>query len=331
MSRLLRWLARHVLAIVIPLIALGALAAVLVIWSPERIAEETTDEIWTCSMHPQVRLPKPGNCPICGMTLIPVSQLATEQARMEQQSGLETEPVQYRDLFKEIRTVGKLDYNERRVALITARIAGRVDRVYADFTGITVKKKDHLVDIYSPELYSAQAELFRSLESYERSTGDRRFTLATLESARTKLRLLGILPEQIADLEKSRKELTHLTIYAPIGGVVIEKNIREQQYVNVGDALYRIAELDGGISRPDIRWHISLHRPFPGRRDPDGQSTCQSEESRVSSQARHVCLGDDPCAAASRWNTRADGTGGQVHLSHASGGRSGHQGPLPHL
>ena len=103
---------------------------------------------------------------------------------------------------------------------------------------------DHLVDIYSPELYTAQAELFRALEAVEQSTGDRRFVMATLEASRTKLRLLGILPEQIATMEKNRKELTHLTIYAPIGGVVIEKNIREQQYVKEGDPLYRIAELD---------------------------------------------------------------------------------------
>jgi len=195
-------------------------------------------------MHPQVRLDKPGRCPICGMNLIPVSQLSSEQTRVRSQAGLEVEPIRHRELFKEIRTVGKLDYAESRIAMITARMAGRVDRVYADFTGIQVKKNDHLVAIYSPELYSAQAELFRALEAYEKSAADQRLFAATVESARTKLRLLGILPEQIEELEKSRTQLTHLTIYAPIGGVIIEKSIREQQYVKEGDMLYRIAELD---------------------------------------------------------------------------------------
>jgi Cu(I)/Ag(I) efflux system membrane fusion protein len=177
------------------------------------------------------------------MTLIPISQLKSEQQRVEQRAGLESEPVKYRELFKEIRTVGKLDYNERRVAYITARMDGRVDRVYADFTGFQVKANDHLVDIYSPELYSAQAELLRALEAYQQRPNDR-FTETTLESARTKLRLLGILPAQIDHIERSRQETTHLTIYAPIGGVIVEKDVREQQYVEEGDMLYRIAELD---------------------------------------------------------------------------------------
>lgn len=244
MGNVLKWTGRRVVAVVIPAAAIGLLIAVLWYWAPLRGTEQASGDTWTCSMHPQVRLPEPGRCPICGMTLIPVSQLSSEQARMKQQAGIETEKVVRRELFKEIRTVGKLDYNERRLALITARIAGRVDRVYADFTGITVKKGDHLVDIYSPDLYSAQAELLLALEAQEKARGERRLLSSSLEASRTKLRLLGILPEQIAQLENDRKQLTHLTIYAPIGGVVIEKNIREQEYVKEGDMLYRIAELD---------------------------------------------------------------------------------------
>lgn len=244
MRWIIQWTGRRLLAMAVPLVAIVAVVITLAIWGPQRGTEQASDETWTCSMHPQVRLPRPGACPICGMTLIPVSQLGSEQARMKQQAGIETEPVTYRELFKEIRTVGKLDYNEARVAFITARVAGRVDRVYADFTGIRVKQNDHLVDIYSPALYTAQAELLRSLDAFQIATGDKRFSTLNLESARTKLRLLGILPEQIAEIEKTRKETTHLTIYAPIGGVVIEKNIREQQYVEEGDMLYRIAEFD---------------------------------------------------------------------------------------
>lgn len=152
--------------------------------------------------------------------------------------------MKYRELYKEVHTVGKLDYNEGRVAYIAARIAGRVDRIYADFTGIQVKKGEHLVDIYSPDLFVAQGELLRSLESFEKATGDRSFAEANLESARTKLRLLGILPEQLTEIEKSRKTSTSLTIYAPIGGTVIEKSVRAGQYVKEGDMLYRIADLD---------------------------------------------------------------------------------------
>jgi Cu(I)/Ag(I) efflux system membrane fusion protein len=177
------------------------------------------------------------------MPLIPVSQFSAEQARVEQRAGLQTELIAYRELFKEIRTIGKLNYNEQRVAYITARVDGRVDRVYADVVGTRIKANDHLVDIYSPALNVTQAELLSALTAYEQRPDDR-FARSGLEATRTKLRLLGILPEQIAEIERRRQDTTHLTIYAPIGGIVIEKNVRNQQYVEKGDMLYRIAELD---------------------------------------------------------------------------------------
>ena len=229
-------------SIAVAVLAVAGLIAAVLFW-PEKAPPETAKGEWTCSMHPQVRQNKPGQCPLCGMNLIPVAQLS-EQAETEKRAGIETEPVQHRELFKEVRTVGKLDYNESRVAYIAARIAGRVDRIHADFTGIQVKKSDHLVDIYSPELFIAQGELLRGLEAYEKATGDKSFAQINVEAARTKLKLLGILPEQLAEIEKSRKVSTHLTVYAPIGGTVIEKNVRAGQYVKEGDMLYRIADLD---------------------------------------------------------------------------------------
>jgi Cu(I)/Ag(I) efflux system membrane fusion protein len=178
------------------------------------------------------------------MKLIPVSQLESEQTQVTQRAGLETEKVGYRALFKEIRAPGKLDYNERRVKVIAARVEGRVDRVHADFVGIKVNENYHLVDIYSPGLVSAQTELLLYLDAYERAPGDKQAALRNLEAARAKLQLLGILPEQIAEVERNRRETTHLTIYAPLAGVIVEKSVREGQYVKEGDMLYRIAELD---------------------------------------------------------------------------------------
>ncbi len=240
----LSWLLAQAAGLLFPLAAVLALAAVIFLWHPQRGREHLQRGAWTCSMHPQVRADRPGRCPICGMALIPVSEIAGEQALLEARAGLAVEPIGYRELFKEIRTVGKLGYNERLVAYITARVSGRVDRVYADFTGISVKANDHLVDIYSPELYTAQAELLRAAAALKNVAGDSRFAQMNLEAARTKLRLLGILPEQIAEIEQTGREKTHLTIHAPIGGIVIEKNVREQQYVKEGDMLYRIAQFD---------------------------------------------------------------------------------------
>jgi len=238
------------------LIILGVAAAVLVglvlaiVWWPKATGEAATgSEVWTCSMHPQIRLPRPGSCPICGMKLIPTSKLTTKKGDQYQHASLETQAVARRELFKEIQTVGKIDYNESRVEFISARIAGRVDRLYVDFTGIEIKENDHLVDIYSPELYSAQAELIGALEASEsnKEGAERmsaRFTAMNLLASREKLRLWGLLPEQIAEIEKTQKPQTHVTIYSPLAGTVIEKNVRLGQYIKEGDQLYRIAELD---------------------------------------------------------------------------------------
>jgi membrane fusion protein, copper/silver efflux system len=244
-----------------------AIVAGLVLWvawpkSAEQVA--SASNTWTCSMHPQIRLTNPGQCPICGMALIPILQLPSAKDDLEKRAGLETEAIVRRELFKEIRTVGKLDYSERQVELITARISGRVDRLYVDFTGIEVKRNDHLVDIYSPELYSAQAELIRSLDAYSVRTAGKERTLdqfaeSNLSASREKLRLWGLRPEQIAEIEKTKNIQTHITIYAPRHGTVIEKNIRAGQYVREGDPLYRIANLDPiwlylNIYEFDVAW-----------------------------------------------------------------------------
>jgi Cu(I)/Ag(I) efflux system membrane fusion protein len=166
------------------------------------------------------------------MDLIPVAQLAKEQARIEDRSGVHVEAIVYRELFKEIRTVGKLDYNERQVAFIPARINGRVHKVFADFTGMEVRKDTHLLEIYSPELLVT----LQSLLSSSSTTG--------VELTRERLRAWGILDEQIKQIEQSKKVEPYLTIHAPIGGTVIEKNVRIGQYVKEGDVLYRIANID---------------------------------------------------------------------------------------
>src|SRR5262245_14807660 len=98
----------------VPLLVIVLLIAAIALW-PERSTKATSEGEWTCSMHPQIRQNRPGQCPICGMNLIPVSQLL-ELAGTEKKAGIETEPVKYRELFKEVHTVGKFDYNESRVA-----------------------------------------------------------------------------------------------------------------------------------------------------------------------------------------------------------------------
>ena len=211
---------------------------------------------WTCSMHPQIHQPKQGKCPICFMDLIPVTsesgdigerQISFSQAAIKLME-IETTPVERKFVEAEIRMVGKVDYDETRVKNITAWVPGRIDRLYVDFTGITVEKGDHLVYLYSKELLEDQQALLGAITGSqnikpESSDFVNKLKSTNVEAVRTRLRLRGLNDEQIAQIEKAGKPMTHLTIYSPIGGIVIEKSATEGMYVNVGTHIYTVADL----------------------------------------------------------------------------------------
>ncbi len=221
----------------------------------EHPGEQAVAQKWYCSMDPQIIRDGPGKCPICGMDLIPMPTesaagprelvVSEEAAKLME---IETSTVERKFVEAEIRMVGKVDYDETRVKNITAWVPGRIDRLYVDFTGITVNKGDHMVYLYSPELISAQAELLGAIKasknlSPQTSELIKRSTLATVEAARGKLRLLGLTKEQIEQIEKTEQPTDHVTIYAPIGGVVTEKHATEGMYVTTGMKIYTIADL----------------------------------------------------------------------------------------
>lgn len=221
--------------------------------APER------DDVWTCAMHPQVRLPEPGRCPICFMDLTPLALDAadghddgprtlvmSEAARAL--AEIETAPVERRLVAHEVRMVGKVAYDETRLATITARVPGRLDRLFVDYTGVRVREQDHLVEIYSPALYTAQQELLQVMKTTRRLDDEssemlRRSSQERLRSAREKLRLLGMQPEQIDEILTSGTPSEHVTLLAPIGGVVVHKNAVEGMYVEEGTRIYTIADL----------------------------------------------------------------------------------------
>ncbi len=226
---------------------------------PEESVEATPtsaaagETMWTCSMHPQIRSPKPGLCPICNMDLIPVEKtgggLRTLSYSPEAVAlmSIETVPVERRYVQHKIRMVGKVDYDETALGYITAWVSGRLDRLFVDFTGVYVNKGDHMVYIYSEELYAAQEELLQALKyANGRTSSPTRLGLTPLDlvaSARKKLRLLGLTDEQIKEIEQRGEASPHLTVYAPVSGVVVEKLKQEGERVNLGDRIYTIADL----------------------------------------------------------------------------------------
>ncbi len=214
--------------------------------------------VWTCSMHPQIQLPKAGKCPICFMDLIPIEtgdgddELDPSQIRLSETARelarIETTPVVRAFAEREIRLPGKLDYDETRLAYLTAWVPGRLERLYIDFTGARVKKGERLVQLYSPELIAAQEELLQAKLTVEslNQTGSsvlRRTATETVRSAREKLRLLGLTKQQVAELEASGERSEYLNITAPAGGVVVHKNATEGMYVTTGTRIYTIADL----------------------------------------------------------------------------------------
>lgn len=246
------------------LISGGALVAILAFlvgrWSSPSVADdshaghshagdaETTAEepsVWTCSMHPQIQQPEPGDCPICGMDLIPLENNSgaddgPRTMSMSESSralaDIQTSVVEQRFPEAEVRLVGKLGYDETKVKSLTARFPARIDELFVNFTGVPVVEGDHLARVYSPELLTAQSELLTAYRFDPKS--------AATESAREKLRLWDLLPEQIDEIIQSGVAKDHFELKAPISGVVVHKNVNEGDYVGTGKALFRIVDLD---------------------------------------------------------------------------------------
>ncbi len=211
--------------------------------------------IFTCPMHPQIRQPTPGRCPICGMALVPASSVGNASldelaVRIEpaqrRLANIQTVAVQSGPIEATIQTVGAVAVDESRQATIAAYIDGRLERLFADYTGVDIQKGDHLAVLYSPQLYAAQVEYVEARRTLADSGGlpaVRPAQEALAANTRQRLREFGMTDSQLADLEKSAQAQSRLTIYAPQGGTVIEKLVVEGSYVKAGDPIYRIAEL----------------------------------------------------------------------------------------
>ena len=141
--------------------------------------DETQPQWWTCAMHPQIRQQKPGDCPICQMELVPVKPSAggmrtlTIKPSVKELMKVETMPVERKYVTADVRLVGKVEYDETRLAHITAWVSGRLDRLYVDYTGVQVKQGDHMVYIYSEELYSIHEEVISAIR-FDRENPSRR-------------------------------------------------------------------------------------------------------------------------------------------------------------
>ncbi len=164
--------------------------------------------------------------------------------------GVRTAPAEYHTVDRQIRTVGKVEPDETRLAFVNTKIAGWVKKLYVNFTGDRVTKGQPLLSIYSPDLVTAQEEYLlalRSLRSSQTTTNGFAEIDASrrelLESARRRLLLWDISEEQIEELAKSGKPKTDITLQAPLDGIVLEKMVLEGTYITPGMNLYKIGDL----------------------------------------------------------------------------------------
>lgn len=219
--------------------------------APETASAEPGVKWWTCSMDPQVKMPEHGLCPVCGMDLIPLDDDPSGPRELKMSAAamalaeIQVEPVRRQHVSKLVRMVGKVDHDETRMAEITAWVRGRLDRLYVDYTGITVHKGDHLVEMYSPDLVIVQRELLQAWEAYQRSSSGpgREAAARTLKRREEKLQLLGLLDKQIERIKARGTPSDYLTIYAPVGGVVTQRHANEGEYVQEGTKIYTIVDL----------------------------------------------------------------------------------------
>ncbi len=255
---------------------------------------------YTCSMHPFIITDEPGDCPICGMDLVPVKSGAagastgpsddaiTIDPVTMQNMGVRTEPVQRRTLSHTIRTTGVVAYQEPLQYAVNTKIAGWVERLYVNETGQQVAKGDPLLDIYSPELVAAQEEFLLALENAKRLGASpfaeiRAGAERLLTASRNRLRFWDISADQIDELGRTGKIQKNLTLHAPYSGIVTSKHVSDGMYVKPGMTLFTISDISrvwvlADVYEYELEWlkvgqKAEVILPFAGNRVLTGQVT----------------------------------------------------------
>ncbi len=228
---------------------------------------------YQCPMHPQITKEQKGDCPICGMTLVERKMIYKDgkwkpyeegmehkgheehkEIKMEEKEiktetgliaveispekqlliGVKKDTVRRKNIEKVIRTYGKVDYKESNIYEINLKFGGWIEKLYANYEGMYVKKNDKLFEIYSPDIYQSIKELKLAYEKND---------TFLLKNVKQKLLIWGIRDFQIEEILKDKEEKKTIPFYSPYEGFIIEKEIFEGMEVKPGMSIYRIADL----------------------------------------------------------------------------------------
>ena len=202
-------------------------------------------EIWTCAMHPQIRLDHSGKCPICGMDLILLNQNGGEKVDSNavyfskeamQLANVSTSIVSHQKPVKEVRLYGKIQADERLLQNQVAHVSGRIEKLMVNFTGEPVHKGQLLAMIYSPDLITAQQELLEAAKSKLSQP-------EIYEASKEKLMQWMLTDRQIAQIENSGRVKMNFEVYSNTSGIVTAKRVATGDHVSEGSVLFEVANL----------------------------------------------------------------------------------------
>ena len=244
---------------------------------------DRAEPLWTCPMHPQIFEEQPGSCPICGMDLVesePQPAVGTQASgdkaagihepvvRIDpsiiQKMNVTIEPVGRRDIIREIRTVGHLDYDLEGMVTVTTRYSGFVEQVYVDSVGQQVRRGDPLFDVYAPELVQTQRELLSAIRYATSLSGApddvQRRARELVTAARTRLEYWDLSEEQIRSIESEGAVHRTITVFAPSDGIVMQRTHGlEGMAIQPGMDVIHIADLSkllltAEVFENQLRW-----------------------------------------------------------------------------
>ena len=238
---------------------------------------------YTCSMHPQVMKDKPGNCPICGMKLIKVSKSSKVESEGVQLTELQiqlgdilTDTIKNGMLGNQMVLTATLNADQRKINAVSAKVMGRIERLYFKNVGDYVKKGDKLFDIYSEELNNAKQEYVLALTK-QKILGNSVVDFTTLiESAKNKLLLWGLSRSQIRDLTIKKSSSINTTFYSPVAGNIASLDITEGEYAMEGGTIVKLVDLSSlwaevqvytsQLSQIDTKANVFIQFPdLPGK------------------------------------------------------------------
>jgi Cu(I)/Ag(I) efflux system membrane fusion protein len=214
--------------------------------SVEETAVEEKAQVWTCSMHPQIRQDHPGTCPLCAMDLTLLEagsaeelanpddiQLSEEAAAL---ANIQTTYVSRSAALKVIRLYGTIKSNETLIRSLVSHVGGRIEKLYVNYAGESVTEGQAIAQIYSPDLLNAQQELLEA-QKLEHTQP------ALIAAAREKLRSWKLSDKQISRIEQSGQPSPTVEIVANAGGTVIKKRVEQGDYISRGGILFDLADL----------------------------------------------------------------------------------------